>query len=67
MSSQDFPFLSMSESNCGDRATAAILAAGGADGLPAFALRQWRSGIPGTQSWRRRCSSPGCPASAVSA
>ena len=47
MSSQDFPFLSMSESNCGDRATAAILTAGGADGVPALALRYWRSGIPG--------------------
>ena len=47
MSSQDFPFLSMSESNCEDRATAAILAAGRADGVPALALRYWRSGIPG--------------------
>ena len=47
MPSQDFPFLPMSENNCGDRATAAILAGGGADGLPAFALRQWRSGTPG--------------------
>ena len=34
MPSQDFPFLPMSENNCGDRATAAILAGGGADGLP---------------------------------
>ena len=31
-----------SEKNSEDRATAAMLAAGGADGIPAFALRHWR-------------------------
>ena len=46
MPSQDFPFLPMSENNCEDRATAAILAAGGADGVLALTLRYWRSGTP---------------------
>lgn len=44
MTSQDLPCLSMNENNGEDRATAAVLAGGGADGVPAFALRQWRTG-----------------------
>ena len=47
MSPQNPPHLSISEENSEDRATAAILAAGGADGVPALALRYWRSGTPG--------------------
>ena len=46
MASQNIPAFSISEENSGDRATAAILATGGADGVPALALRYWRSGIP---------------------
>lgn len=44
MTSQDFSVLSMNGNDVEDRATAAILAGGGADGVPAFALRQWRTG-----------------------
>ena len=43
MTSQDFPCLSMNGNDVEDRATAAVLAGGGADGVPAFALRQWRT------------------------
>ena len=39
MASQNIPAFSISEENSGDRATAAILAAGGADGGHALALR----------------------------
>ncbi len=46
MSPQNLPQLSIGEKSGEDRATAAILAAGGADGVPAFSLRYWRSGIP---------------------
>ena len=46
MASQNIPAFSISEENSGDRATAAILATGGAAGVPALALRYWRSGIP---------------------
>ncbi len=46
MSPQNPPQLSIGEESGEDRATAAILAAGGADGVPAFSLRYWRSGIP---------------------
>ena len=46
MASQNIPAFSISEENSGDRATAAILAAGGADGGHALAPRYWRSGIP---------------------
>ena len=47
MPSQDISRLSIDARNNEDRATAAILAKGGADGVPALALRHWRSGIPG--------------------
>ena len=46
MPSQNIPSFAISEKNSEDRATAAILAAGRADGVPALALRYWRSGIP---------------------
>ena len=46
MPSKNIPSFSISEKSGEDRATAAILAAGGADGVPALALRYWRSGIP---------------------
>ena len=47
MPSQDTPRLSIGEKNSQDRATAAILAGGGAGGMPAFALRHWTPGVPG--------------------
>ena len=46
MSPQTPPHLSIGEKRGEDRATAAILAKGGADGVIALALRYWRSGIP---------------------
>ena len=45
MASQNIPSFSISEENSEDRATAAILATGGADGVLAFSLRYWRSGF----------------------
>ena len=50
MASQNIPAFAISEENSEDRATAAILAAGGVDGVPALTLRYWRSGIPGGNS-----------------
>ena len=50
MPSENIPSLSIGARNSEDRATAAILAKGGADGVTTFALRQWRSGIPRVDS-----------------
>ena len=47
MASQNIPAFSISEENSEDRATAAILAGGGANGVPAFTLRHWIPGVPG--------------------
>ena len=55
MRSKVIPFSPTSEKNSEDRATAAMLAAGGADDIPAFALRHWRpeggSTIPVFTTW----------------
>ena len=55
MRSKMIPSSLVGEKNSEDRATAAILAVGGADGVPAFALRHWlpegNSTIPVFTTW----------------
>ena len=43
MASRNLPHSPTGRENSEDRATAAVLAGGGADGVPAFALRHWRT------------------------
>ena len=65
MQSQGLPCDNISGSNSEDRASAAMLAVGGADGVPALGLRHWPT--EGDAAMRCRRSSPGCWEPAASA